>query len=233
MVTETRSRRRHRLRAADHLQEETQMIYEVRTYTLRTGSVAEFEERYEKRLPARLKHSKLGAFWHTEFGTLNQVIHVYPYDDLNQRTAVRAALATDPERNSMPGGQDLIVAQEAEIMNPAPFMRPLGSRDFGSGNVYEMRTYTYAAGDMPKVLAAWTRDLPAREELSPLAACWTSELGSLNKFVHTWVYKDLAERDRVRQEMRAPGRAWPPQSGVRPIRQENKLLIPASFSPVR
>ena len=53
-----------------------------------------------------------------------------------------------------------------------------------------MRTYTYAAGDMPKVLAAWTwRDLPAREELSPLAACWTSELGGLNKFVHTWVYK--------------------------------------------
>jgi hypothetical protein len=54
------------------------MIYEVRTYTLRTGAVPEFEERYEKRLAARLKHSKLGAFWHTEFGPLNQVIHVYP-----------------------------------------------------------------------------------------------------------------------------------------------------------
>ena len=55
------------------------MIYEVRTYTLRTGATAEFEERYEKRLPLREKHSKLGAFWHTEFGPLNQVIHVYPY----------------------------------------------------------------------------------------------------------------------------------------------------------
>jgi hypothetical protein len=54
------------------------MIYEVRTYTLRAGSVPEFEERYEKRLPARLRHSKLSAFWHTDFGPLNQVIHVYP-----------------------------------------------------------------------------------------------------------------------------------------------------------
>ena len=54
------------------------MIYEVRTYTLRPGTVAEFEERYEKRLPARLKHSPLGGFWHTEFGPLNQVVHVYP-----------------------------------------------------------------------------------------------------------------------------------------------------------
>ena len=28
------------------------MIYEVRTYTLRPGTLAEFEERYAKRLPA-------------------------------------------------------------------------------------------------------------------------------------------------------------------------------------
>jgi hypothetical protein len=209
------------------------MIYEVRTYTLRAGAVPEFEERYAKRLPQRLKHSKLGAFWHTEFGPLNQVIHVYPYDDLNQRAAVRAALAQDPVRAAQPGGGDLVVAQESEIMNPAPFMHALGSRDYGTGNVYEMRTYTYAPGDIPKVLEAWAKAVPAREELSKLAACWTSELGGLNKFVHIWVYKDLAERDRVRLASRKPGGAWPPQSGVRPVRQENKLLIPASFSPVR
>ena len=31
-------------------------------------------------------------------------------------------------------------------MNPASFMRPLGSRDYGTGNVYEMRIYTYTPG---------------------------------------------------------------------------------------
>jgi hypothetical protein len=209
------------------------MIYEVRTYTLRAGTVAEFEERYEKRLPARLKHSKLGAFWHTEFGPLNQVVHVYPYDDLNHRTAVRAALANDPERNAMQSGRDLIVAQETEIVNPAPFMRPLGSKDYGRGNIYEMRIYTYGPGELPQVLEAWAKAVPQREELSPLAACWTTEIGGLNRFVHIWPYKDVAERDRIRAASRGPGRNWPPQSGVRPIRQENKLLIPASFSPLR
>ena len=102
------------------------MIYEVRTYTLRPGAVAEFEERFAKRLPLREHHSKLGAFWHTEFGPLNQVIHVYPYDDLHQRTAVRAALAQDTARQQLPGGGDLIVAQEAEIMNPALVYAPPG-----------------------------------------------------------------------------------------------------------
>jgi len=213
--------------------EDAPMIYEVRTYTLRPGTVAEFEERYEKRLPLREKHSKLGAFWHTEFGPLNQVVHVYPYDDLQHRTRVRAAMAQDAQRNAVPGGGDLIVAQEAEIMNPAPFMRALGSRDYGTGNVYEMRIYTYASGDIPKVLEAWAKAIPDREKFSPLAACWTSELGGLNKFVHTWVYKDLNERARVREEARKGGGQWPPQAGVRPIRQENKLLLPAAFSPVR
>src|SRR5438552_15847739 len=120
--------------------EDAPMLYEVRTYTLRPGTVAEFEERFAKRLPLREKHSKLGAFWHTEFGPLNQVIHVYPYDDLRQRTSVRAAIAQDTALAQLPGGGDLNAAQEAEIMNPAPFMRPLGSRDYGTGNVYEMRT---------------------------------------------------------------------------------------------
>ena len=82
---------------------------------------------------------------------------------------------------------------------------PLGSRDYGTGNVYEMRIYTYAAGDIPQVLEAWGKAIPDREKLSPLAACWTSELGGLNKFVHVWCYKDLAERTRIREESRKGG----------------------------
>src|SRR5262244_4543547 len=100
--------RRRSSRRPGHL-EDAPMLYEVRTYTLRPGTLAEFEERFAKRLPLREKHSKLGAFWHTEFGPLNQAIHVYPYDDLQQRTAVRAALARDTARQQLPGGGDLVV----------------------------------------------------------------------------------------------------------------------------
>ena len=117
-------------------------------------------------------------------------------------------------------------------MIPASFMHPLGSRDYGTGNVYEMRIYTYAPGDIAKVLEGWAKAMPAREQFSPLAACWTSEVGGLNKFVHIWPYKNLLERPRVRQESRKGGQ-WPPQTGVRPIRQENKILLPAAFSPVQ
>ena len=117
-------------------------------------------------------------------------------------------------------------------MTPAPFMHPLGSRDYGTGNVYEMRIYTFAPGDIAKVVDAWGKAIDEREKFSPLAACWTSEVGGLNKFVHTWVYKDLNQRAQVREQARKAG-VWPPQTGVRPVRQENKILLPAAFSPVR
>jgi hypothetical protein len=208
------------------------MIYEIRTYTLRTGAVAEFEERFAKRKPLREKHSKLGGMWHTEFGPLNQVVHIWPYENLQHRTAVRDAMAKDAELSALPGGRDLIVSQEADIMIPAPFMQPLESRNFGTGNVYEMRIYTYMPGEIPKVLEAWGKAVPGREKLSPLVVCGSTELGGLNKFIHVWVYKDLNERVRIREESRKGGQ-WPPQAGVRPQRQENKVLIPAAFSPLR
>jgi hypothetical protein len=208
------------------------MLYEVRTYTLQPGTVGEFEARFAKRHPLREKHSPLGAFWHTELGALNQVIHAWPYEDLQHRAAVRAAVAKDPSMQQLPGGREFIVAQESEIMLPAPFMRPLGSQSYGTGNIYEMRIYTYAPGDIAAVLKGWTEAIAYREQFSPLAACWYSEVGGLNKFVHVWAYKDLNERARVRQESRQGGR-WPAQTGVRPVRQENKILIPAAFSPVQ
>jgi hypothetical protein len=73
--------------------------------------------------------------------------------------------------------------------------------------------------------------VPAREKLSPLAACWSGEFGGLNKFVHVWLYKDSNERTRIREESRKDEQR-PPQSGVRPIKQENKVLIPAAISPL-
>ncbi len=76
-------------------------------------------------------------------------------------------MAQDTALSQLPGGRDLIAAQESEIMNSAPFMHALGSRDYGAGNVYEMRTYTYAPGDIAKVLEGWAKAIEAREKFSP------------------------------------------------------------------
>ena len=164
------------------------MIYEVRTYTLKPGGVPQFEANFADALPHREKYSKLAAFWHTEIGPLNQVIHVWPYADLDERTKIREEAGKDP--NWPPKSDGLIINMESEIFIPADFMRPLGG-DQALGNVYEMRSYTYQPGSMGEVLKRWGNSVPHREEFSPLAAGMYTELGGLNKWVHIWPYKDL------------------------------------------
>ena len=106
----------------------------------------------------------------------------------------------------------------------------LEKRDIGP--IFEMRTYTFPPGAMPGVLEAWGKRIEHRETFSPLAGCWYSDLGGLNKFVHLWAYKSFAERNRVRDESRADG-TWPPSVPVMPVKQENKILMPAACSPLQ
>jgi len=204
------------------------MIYEVRSYTLKPGTVADCEQRFAEAIAHREKYSLLGAFWHTEVGPLNQIIHVWPYENLQQRTEIRAQAMKDP--HWPPKILDLVESMESEIFIPAPFMQPLGKRKLG--NVYEMRTYMYKPGSMPEVLARWAEAIPQRVQVSPLAACWYSELGGLNKFVHVWAYRDLEERSRIRAEVMKLSQ-WPPKTREFLVSQANKILVPAAFSPMQ
>lgn len=204
------------------------VIHEMRTYALKPGTVAEFEAMFAEVLPHLEQHSKLGAFWHTELGPLNQVIQVWPYENLGERDRIR-------ERASKgliwpPEIFDILLSMESVILTPAPFMRPLG--DHQLGNVYEMRLYTYRPGTIQEVVKRWSETIPLREKYSPLAACWYTELGGLNRLIHVWPYRDMAERERVRAEA-AKDSSWRPGTRHLLVSQENKILAPAAFSPMR
>ncbi len=205
------------------------MIYEMRTYSLKPGTVEEFEERFAEGLPTREKYSKLGAFWHTELGPLNQVIHVWPYEDLKQRTEVREAAVNDPSGKWPPKTQGMALRMGSEILLPAPFMREMGHKHLG--NIYEMRIYTYQPGTIPEVIKRWSEVIAQREKHSPLAACWYTELGFLNRWFHVWPYDDMAQRDEVRAAAVKSGH-WPPPTREFIIDQEVKILAPAAFSPM-
>jgi hypothetical protein len=95
------------------------MLYEFRTYRLKPRSLAEVEQRFGEAYEHRRKYSELAAFWHTEIGPLNEVVHVWPYPDLETRARVRAAAAKDA--HWPPKIQDAIVAMQSEILIPFPF----------------------------------------------------------------------------------------------------------------
>ncbi len=205
------------------------MIYEVRTYTLKPGSVAQWEANFAEALPNRTKHSELGGLWHTEIGPLNQVVHIWPYENLQHRTEIRALAAQEP--GWPPKGGDLLLNMESQIFIPAPFSPQLGGGQ-KLGNIYEMRIYQYQPGTIPTVIERWGEALQGgRLGLSPIAACMHSDIGGLNVWIHIWPYQDLAERARIRAESQKLD-TWPPKTREFLVAQQTKILIPAACSPM-
>ncbi|MBM3358159.1 MAG: NIPSNAP family protein [Betaproteobacteria bacterium] len=212
------------------------MIYEMRTYDLKPRALPEVEKRFGEAYEYRKKYSPLAAFWHTEIGPLNQVVHVWPYQDLEERAKIRAAAVKDG--NWPPKIAEFIVTQRSDIMIPftiSPEIKP-GKM----GPYFEMRTYTYLPGELPVIMKNWEAAIQVRLQFGPVCAIWYSELGGLNKFVHIWPYPTLDARVETRKKAMATG-VWPPGTkaekeggrGYQLFAQENKILMPAAFSPLQ
>lgn len=100
------------------------MIYEERTYTLKPGAVGTYFKTYEAEALEVQKAilGKLVGYFQTEFGTLNQVVHIWAYDTLDERARRRAQLWQDAAwLRYIPKVLPLIEKMESRLLLPAPF----------------------------------------------------------------------------------------------------------------
>ena len=206
------------------------MIFEMRTYLLKPGTVPQAEQAFADKIAERVKLSPLAGFWRTEVGDLNKIIHIWTYKDINERNEIRAKAVQ--MKLWPPAIADFVLEMESKILHSAPF-----SPNFQPGthgNIYEFRTYTYGPGSIPKVIESWGNRIKQRTALSPLIFAGFTDIGPLNQWVHVWAYKNMGERERIRGEAVAAG-IWPPprHESVQLLKQESTLCIPASFSPLR
>jgi hypothetical protein len=207
------------------------LIYEIRIYTVKPGQVPEYEKRFAEAYKAREKYSKLGGMWHTEFGPLNEVIHIWPYNSLQERADIRAAAAKDASGLWPPQAQELLLTQEVNIMNPVPGMPDWDGEPKELGGVWELRQYTFNPGDLGKAAQAFGAAYAGRDAIYPIGGMFTTDLGHLNRLYQLFPFKDWNHRDQVRKEFREKG-VWPPHSEVRPAHQLVRHMIPAAHSPL-
>ena len=100
------------------------MIFEMRTYTLHPGQVANYLRIYEAEgFPTQSRIlGRLIGYYSTEIGNVNQVVHLWGYDSFEERTRRRAALFADPVWLAyIPKVVGMIAAQESKILSPARF----------------------------------------------------------------------------------------------------------------
>ena len=205
------------------------MIYEFRTYTLKPRSLAEVETRYAEASEYRKKYSPLAAFWHTEIGPLNEIIHVWGYRDLAERARIRAEAAKDP--NWPPKIREFVVDQDVEVVTPFPFVPDIQPGSLGP--IFEIRRYSLTPGALAGVMKRWEGSLPERTKLSPLVLAGGVEFGGANRFIHIWAYKSMDQRLAVREQARKAGIWPPPGGGDELLSQASKIVMPAAFSPLQ
>jgi NIPSNAP len=205
------------------------MIYEIRTYTLKPRSTPEFEKLWGAAYPVRQKYSPIMGFFHTDFGPLNEVVHIWPYESFEARDRARSESAKAP--GWPPDVAKLIINQKVEIVTPFPFVPEW--RPGPDGPIYELRQYVFQGGALPTIMENWKASLPERIKVSKPALIGSVEFGpSANSFIHIWPYASLEHRAEVRAKAAATGK-WPPAGGENYLLQSNKLLLPAAYSPAQ
>ena len=100
------------------------MIVDVRTYTLVPRKLKKYVEIFEKHgLPVMKRHGlDLLGYYVSYIGPLNQVVHLWRYDNLADMEAKRTARDADPawgEFQSLTEG--MILAQDDKVMRPSSF----------------------------------------------------------------------------------------------------------------
>jgi hypothetical protein len=100
------------------------MLYEFRTYRLKTGAMPSYVQLVQNEgLPIQQSHlGRLVGYFQSEIGPLNQIVHIWAFDSLDERERRRTALNADPAwQRFLPKLQALIEEMDNKIMRPTPF----------------------------------------------------------------------------------------------------------------
>jgi len=212
------------------------MIYELRTYTVRPGGVGDMVK-FASTLSRDIRadnFGKLEGYWITEIGPLNQVMHMWSYADLNERTRLRGELAKNSRWTGeyIPAIRPLLMRQEVRLLNA--IIAPIAPA--APGNVYEFRNYRAKPLGAAKQWLDLVKDvLPAREKYSKVVGLWQTETGQPNEVCHIWAYPSLNARAEARANaMKDP--AWLEflSKGTLLLEEmHSTIMLPAPHSPLQ
>jgi hypothetical protein len=94
-------------------------VYELRTYRAAYQRLPEWVKLFREIQPVRQEYSKPVGVWTTDIGTLNQVVHLWAYDDLNHRAEVRNAVIRDPRwQEFLEKAGPLLVEMQSVVLIP-------------------------------------------------------------------------------------------------------------------
>ena len=103
--------------------------------------------------------------------------------------------------------------------------------------IVEQRDYHVHTGKLPEVLRLYEEEgIPIQEEiLGGLVGAFTVDVGALSTYTTLWRYDSYADREEKRARLQADERWKAFLAKVQPLMhtQQNRILVPTGFSPIR
>jgi hypothetical protein len=99
-------------------------IFELRTYTVIVGKMAEVTDHYKREgWPALAKHpQRLVGYFTGDIGAMNQLVHLWKFEDDADRRAFWAGVFADPEFMAFAAKlRPLLLSQENKLLMAAPW----------------------------------------------------------------------------------------------------------------
>lgn len=147
---------------------------------------------------------KLVGAWRTMIGPVkDQITHIWKHNSYNSIAEVQELLNNDKvwlefrkKRNKM------IDRRSNQIVLPFTFWNmadpnPNPSAQQKPKGLYEMRSYTLRPGTLIEWGQAWQKGINYRRDEA--VGGWFSQIGEMHQVHHLWAYKDLEDRNEVRQ----------------------------------
>ncbi|MEN9560215.1 MAG: hypothetical protein RLZZ502_1426 [Pseudomonadota bacterium] len=102
-------------------------VVDHRTYTIKFGHMAQYVAMYQEYgYPCQVQYlgQPIGWYTSTDIGMLNQVVHLWGYDSLQERAEKRARMKEDPRwKVFLEKILPLIITQENKILSQPGFIQ--------------------------------------------------------------------------------------------------------------
>ncbi|XP_072025733.1 protein NipSnap homolog 3A-like [Amphiura filiformis] len=216
-------------------------LYEYRVYSIKPDQLAAFVKLTNEQIHMRLSHSKLIGYWMSDLGGMNEVCHIWEYDNFAQRTAVRAALGADKvwQQKYFQHILKMMTKQENAVLKAIPSI-PLQTEPRKEGGIYELRQYTMKPVGpgvfLPPFLELLESRVKLHEQLNygKLMGAWVTDIGNVNNVYHLWNYESLDKRTEGRHVVLGSDELKNmPITSMPVVTMTTKIMLPLPFSPLK
>ena len=211
------------------------MIHELRTYTFHPGKINTYLQiARDVGRPVRGQDYGIDlGYWTSEFGSLNQIWHLWQYESMEERARLRDALGKNERwtKEYVANIRPLIARQDIRFLNLVSGV----NKPEKEGGFYELRMYRFVPGTAATLARNYREILPVREKYSRNIGLWTGEAPQPNEFLHMWNYQSLDARAKARAALfQDPDWLAFVAKGAGTIAEMNNvLLLPTDYSPMK